>query len=97
MLSAGRGFNLEGKIIFCRDCLWNGVSTLLKTRLAPLENSALLLYVYSCPECAGFDLAVRGNLLNFTKQPDSTVEEEKSLIDSRTRFDNGKSKKKRSH
>jgi hypothetical protein len=68
MLSVGRGINLKGQGIVCSDCLWDGVSTFLKTSLVPVSGTTIFLYVYRCPECDGFDLVIRGKLLPFLKQ-----------------------------
>jgi hypothetical protein len=95
MLSAGHRFSLKGKVIFCRACSWEDVSTLLKTKLVPINDTALLLYTYCCPKCTSFDLGIKGELLSFTMPNHPPDEEENSLIDSRTLFDDGKPKKNR--
>jgi hypothetical protein len=95
MLSVGRQFDLEGMTIFCKACLWDGVSTILKTKLIPIGGTRLLFYIFHSPYRASDDLAVRGKLLNFTMQNfPADAEVQNSLVDSRPLFDNGKSKKK---
>jgi hypothetical protein len=89
MLSVGRGTNLAGKVIFCRDCQWEGASTLLQTSLTPLNGSTILLYTYCCPECAGLDLIIKGKLLQFMRQTTPTGKEEPYSL-----FDHGHNKKK---
>ena len=68
MLSVGRKHNLDGEVIFCRTCLWNGSRTLLQTGLVPIKDSKIHLFAYRCPQCGGFDLGVSGKLLSFTVQ-----------------------------
>lgn len=68
MLSVGRGLNLGEQVILCKDCSWEGGSALLKTSLVSISRPTIFLYVYRCPECEGFDLAIKGKLLRFSGQ-----------------------------
>ena len=68
MLSVGRELHLDGKVIFCRQCLWDGPDILLHTGLIQMRNSNILIVAYRCPQCGGFDLGRRGKLLSFHGQ-----------------------------
>lgn len=68
MLWVGRELYLEGKVIYCGECLWNGLHTLLHIGLIQMRSSRIHLVAYRCPECGGFDLGVRGKLLSFNLQ-----------------------------
>jgi hypothetical protein len=68
MLSVGRELHLDGKVIFCRECLWDGLYILLQTGLIQMRNSNIHLVAFRCPECGSFDLGKRGKLLSFDAQ-----------------------------
>jgi hypothetical protein len=68
MLLVGRELHLDGRAIFCRECLWNGLHLHLQTGLIQVQNSKIHYVAYRCPECSGFDLGLRGKLLSFKAQ-----------------------------
>jgi hypothetical protein len=96
MLSVGRQFNLEGKVILCRKCLWQGSNALLQTGLVPITNSKIHVYAYRCPECGSFNLGLQGKLLNFKLKNRPEDGEEQSSVEDALFNDNGNIEKKHS-
>ncbi|MEW6131340.1 MAG: hypothetical protein AB1757_30205 [Acidobacteriota bacterium] len=81
MLSVGRELYLEGKVIFCSECFWDGNAILLQTGLAPINNSSIRIYAYRCPACGSFHLKIKGKLLNFRSRQQPLDEAESSSVE----------------
>ena len=81
MLWVGRELYIEGKIIICRACLWNGCHHSLQTGLIQMRSSKIHLVAYRCPECSGFDLGIKGKLLSFNLQTRSANPEDHNPLD----------------
>ena len=65
MLSVGRELNINNKRIVCKTCCWQGVGAELAAGLFQVTSAPIYLYVYRCPDCASFELARKGTLLQF--------------------------------